>query len=249
MKSRKANASLVCAVCLWLLTLQPAHSFYNATAGRWLSRDPVGEGDSANLYGFVRNSLPNKTDRLGLCTTCLVASQDGQPAQNGTATGSQNAPLCKSQLNFVFSQPQPYYDWQSISRKCNGSAACAIPNISFQTECKQCGCNWKIVAAVQGSCDIFYADPTVVPIIYDPSFDAIMNHEDCHCNDYFRALQDMLTLYDDVTYPNQARCEAARATYDHNFMSRFGERIRPSLNHSYGKYKENGECYATFRFM
>ena len=40
--------------------------YYNASTGRWLSRDPIEEKGGLNLYGFVYNSPLNKTDALGL---------------------------------------------------------------------------------------------------------------------------------------------------------------------------------------
>ncbi len=53
--------------------------FYDPSLGRWLSPDPAGYADGANLYAFVRNSPLNRLDLFGL------ASQDPfgvlQPAQ------------------------------------------------------------------------------------------------------------------------------------------------------------------------
>ena len=39
---------------------------YNASTGRWLSRDPIEEQGGANLYGFVQNAALNFFDALGL---------------------------------------------------------------------------------------------------------------------------------------------------------------------------------------
>jgi len=41
--------------------------YYSPNLGRWLSRDPIGERESLNLYGFVNNIPINKYDILGLC--------------------------------------------------------------------------------------------------------------------------------------------------------------------------------------
>jgi RHS repeat-associated protein len=39
---------------------------YNADAGRWLSRDPIGESGGIDLYGYVDNNPINRWDILGL---------------------------------------------------------------------------------------------------------------------------------------------------------------------------------------
>lgn len=44
------------------------HRFYNQYLGRWLSRDPMGEGEGSLLYCFVRNNPASYTDFLGLFT-------------------------------------------------------------------------------------------------------------------------------------------------------------------------------------
>ncbi len=43
--------------------------YYNPSTGRWLSRDPIGEHDVANLYVFASNAPTNKYDVLGLWGT------------------------------------------------------------------------------------------------------------------------------------------------------------------------------------
>ena len=43
-----------------------AMAFYNPQTGRWLSRDPIGEGGGLNDFGFTRNAPVNFTDMLGL---------------------------------------------------------------------------------------------------------------------------------------------------------------------------------------
>ena len=41
------------------------YRLYNASAGRWLSRDPIGENGGINLFGFVRNDPIRRFDALG----------------------------------------------------------------------------------------------------------------------------------------------------------------------------------------
>ncbi|MGJ8639320.1 MAG: RHS repeat-associated core domain-containing protein [Opitutaceae bacterium] len=40
--------------------------YYDASTGRWLSKDPIGERGGLNLYGMVGNDLLNQWDYLGL---------------------------------------------------------------------------------------------------------------------------------------------------------------------------------------
>ena len=42
------------------------YRFYDPNTGRWLSRDPMEEGSSANLYAFVSNDGVNNADAFGL---------------------------------------------------------------------------------------------------------------------------------------------------------------------------------------
>lgn len=42
------------------------YRFYNASTGRWLSRDPIAEKGGRNLYGFVANNPISSYDPLGL---------------------------------------------------------------------------------------------------------------------------------------------------------------------------------------
>jgi RHS repeat-associated protein len=42
------------------------YRYLNASTGRWLSRDPIGERGGLNVYDFVGNSTLNCIDRLGL---------------------------------------------------------------------------------------------------------------------------------------------------------------------------------------
>lgn len=42
------------------------YRYYNAEAGQWLSREPLGEGESPNLYAYADNDPINNIDVLGL---------------------------------------------------------------------------------------------------------------------------------------------------------------------------------------
>jgi hypothetical protein len=43
-----------------------AYRYYNPTTGRWLSRDPIGEDESCNLYIFIQNNGLHNLDLYGL---------------------------------------------------------------------------------------------------------------------------------------------------------------------------------------
>jgi len=62
------------------------YRYYNASTGRWLSRDPINECGSKNICAAADNDIINRTDRLGLswmdiwrdagkncCPSCAVA--------------------------------------------------------------------------------------------------------------------------------------------------------------------------------
>jgi RHS repeat-associated protein len=46
------------------------YRYYNASTGRWLTRDPAGERGGKALYAFVRNRPSSLIDRLGLKPCC-----------------------------------------------------------------------------------------------------------------------------------------------------------------------------------
>lgn len=55
------------------------YRYYDATTGRWPSRDPINERGGVNLYGFVGNGAINWVDILGLCELIVY----GQGGPNG----------------------------------------------------------------------------------------------------------------------------------------------------------------------
>jgi hypothetical protein len=52
--------------CVMLFAWNQAQAFYNPSAGRWLSRDPIGESGGRNLFGFPGNDAVNVVDSSGL---------------------------------------------------------------------------------------------------------------------------------------------------------------------------------------
>jgi hypothetical protein len=58
-----------------LLFPSSAQCFYNASTGRWISRDPMEEEASANIYCFVPNDPNNLYDLLGLLDFLYLPEQ------------------------------------------------------------------------------------------------------------------------------------------------------------------------------
>ena len=52
------------------------YRYYNPSAGRWLSRDPIGERDALNVYQLVGNDPLSRWDYLGL-KCCLITYAAG----------------------------------------------------------------------------------------------------------------------------------------------------------------------------
>jgi hypothetical protein len=65
MTTRYVAARLAALALLLFLPLQ-AFSYYNASTGRWLSRDPISEKGGRNVYAFVANQPAGRIDLLGL---------------------------------------------------------------------------------------------------------------------------------------------------------------------------------------
>ena len=55
-----------------------AFRYYDSAAGRWLSRDPLGEVGSSNLYRFIGNDPINRIDYLGLMEVAECNRQIGE---------------------------------------------------------------------------------------------------------------------------------------------------------------------------
>ena len=66
------------------------HRYYDPQTGRFLTRDPIGYEGGINLYGYVRNNAPNRTDELGLYPS-ISPNDFSNPFENGRGTPPANA--------------------------------------------------------------------------------------------------------------------------------------------------------------
>ena len=72
------------------------YRYYNASVGRWLSRDPINEDGGLNLYGIVQNRTIDDIDRLGL------SGSDGDPCTCGPEVSYQvKSVLLNVQMTFT----------------------------------------------------------------------------------------------------------------------------------------------------
>jgi RHS repeat-associated protein len=70
------------------------YRYYNASTGRWLSRDPIEEEiGGVNLYAFVGNSPVGRTDNLGLLAFSFL--QQHGVANDDDFKANPNGDICK----------------------------------------------------------------------------------------------------------------------------------------------------------
>jgi RHS repeat-associated protein len=122
------------------------YRYYNASTGRWLSRDPLGEKTSMNLFECDRNDPISRIDVLGLDTTTPNSPDDAKALCNsclqrsGTVTppGPDN-PLPDSFCAPVASLLRTDPDLQALVKAFNstgpGGKSCPLPKIT----CRFCG--------------------------------------------------------------------------------------------------------------
>ena len=86
------ECQIISSIVVLLFSAVPVGAFYNPSQGRWLSRDPISDdafiirlaideevpSKESDLYSFLRNATPKRTDFLGLfsnfidCDCCQV---------------------------------------------------------------------------------------------------------------------------------------------------------------------------------
>ena len=91
------------------------YRYYSPTLGRWISRDPIGEGDGINLYVFARNCLTSSVDGLGLC----VSSNHGKRWRDGDIECDR----CGKKLHSRFYRNVLWYQVYDTCHVCGSSSA------------------------------------------------------------------------------------------------------------------------------
>jgi uncharacterized protein RhaS with RHS repeats len=59
-----------------------AQAFYDASVGRWLVRDPIGENGGLNLFAYVGNNPTSLSDAFGLAATATPTSGNKWTTEN-----------------------------------------------------------------------------------------------------------------------------------------------------------------------
>ena len=88
------------------------HRYYNPSTGRWLSRDPIEEEATQNLYVFTDNDPIDETDFLGLdplaYTSIGVTHRQGSSTHDSDESGNQH------------SSSAWYWQWADEKNPCPG---------------------------------------------------------------------------------------------------------------------------------
>ena len=86
MNTRNLLRKLLLVPLLLVLVGSSAYGFYDASVGRWINRDPIGEPGGYDLYAFIDNNPINAIDPLGLYTAnvknCEVVVLYGHGSRN-----------------------------------------------------------------------------------------------------------------------------------------------------------------------
>jgi RHS repeat-associated protein len=116
--------------------------YYNAEQGRWLNRDPIGEGGGLNIYANCLNQCINKIDWLGLadcpCTSAqmLAAGQAYISCLDGKITEYNN---CLSSCYTHGKIIGGFYNFHNgVMRQHNFPGSLPDPGLELQKAIKEC---------------------------------------------------------------------------------------------------------------
>ena len=109
--------------------------YYNASAGRWISRDTLSERGGKNLYGFVRNNPAGRIDVLGQ-KCCLITVSRGPASVFGHSILS-----CDNGAYISHSQDgDGIHDarWRTPAMDFSSDPDIGFPGSTFTTNCCDC---------------------------------------------------------------------------------------------------------------
>jgi RHS repeat-associated protein len=90
------------------------YRYYNASAGRWICRDPAAEIGGINLYGFIRNSSLGRIDPDGLTDVPTPQMPAAKPPQSQSSVGKSKftARVSKCEIVIVFGHSMAGDPWK-----------------------------------------------------------------------------------------------------------------------------------------
>ena len=183
-KPRPENAWLP----IW--TVGIGHRFYSPGLGRWMSRDPLGEGIfSAGLYAAARNALCCRFDYLGLIDTVTHEHPDPK--------------------NLV----PVYVQWPQRPRT-GGETGYPMHDVVCECLCPKGKKSWTIACTVRWTAEIrINAEQTV----YGENWPGIYGHEQRHVLSMIAMVEQqvcqLLRGKKPFTFAQKERCEEMRAKY------------------------------------
>lgn len=184
-----------------LLIAQQLPAYYNATAGRFLSRDPIEERGGLGLYGFVANGSINRIDVLGLeaaeptpANTFSVTATQFEMSGDGGIRGGVLRDQFKFELKFQREQGVIAYDTVKLSLR----ASWAQGDVRAKRhETKHVQDNWQIWNLIHKEADRFKR-----PCATAPEFECFNNAWKLELEAYKQALMVLSTgRHGDVNDP------------------------------------------------
>lgn len=142
MNTKMFRVVWIVGILLLLLGVAPVQAFYNSVGGRWLSRDPVGELGSQNLYALTKNNALTACDVLGLWNADVHKGRTTQWAgQLGIdAVQSENIGAADDGVDTVYSTMN-FDDWNwgwHFNRSRSGDSRLVHKDAEFKKAMKEC---------------------------------------------------------------------------------------------------------------
>lgn len=115
MKAKQLMQFLLVPLLLMCLETS-AHAFYDASVGRWVNRDPIGEHDGPNIYAFVHNDPLNQSDPDGRLASII---------REALKRAAPQLAKCKN-LRCKVALHGPHHTFPVIGKACHIQATCWV---------------------------------------------------------------------------------------------------------------------------